>query len=175
MFPDHPRSGFKFTPMMSVLIGVVAALLIVALVVLLVLRLQCTQNEGRRKRHKATASSAGSLEHGGSTSDQRGSNDKVGGSPVSKHDSSAGECDSDEKNPDIIPQPVDSDEQGDFMRKRQHVSTIETSPSRSLLHQAGNSGYIGYCTLRNGMPLHEISAQSKMVSEFLDLFFLLFF
>lgn len=88
----------------------------------------------------------------------------AGGSPISKHDSSAGECDSDEKNPDIIPQPTDSDDTSDFSRKRQHVSTIETSPSRSLLHQAGNSGgYIGYCTLRNGMPLHEISAQPKMV------------
>lgn len=97
-----------------------------------------------------------------------------GGSPISKHDSSAGECDSDEKNPDIIPQPVDTDETADYIRKRQHISTIETSPSRSLLHQAGNSGgsgggggggYIGYCTLRNGMPLHELAAQSKMVSE----------
>lgn len=88
-----------------------------------------------------------------------------GGSPISKHDSSAGECDSDEKNPDIIPQPADVDEAADFARKRQHVSTIETSPSRSLLHQAGNSGYMdyGYCTLRNGMPLHDMSVQSKMV------------
>ncbi|KAH0818450.1 hypothetical protein GEV33_004341 [Tenebrio molitor] len=90
------------------------------------------------------------------------------GSPISKHDSSAGECDSDEKNPDIIPQPVDTDESADYVRKRQHISTIETSPSRGLLHQAGNSGsggYIGYCTLRNGMPLHELAAQSKMMVD----------
>lgn len=87
----------------------------------------------------------------------------LGGSPISKHDSSGGECDSDEKNPDIIPQPVDVDDVNDYSRKRQHVSTIETSPSRSLLHSTANSGYIGYCTLRNGMPLHEIPAQGKMV------------
>lgn len=86
----------------------------------------------------------------------------AGSSPISKHESSAGECDSDEKNPDIIPQPVDTDEALDYARKRQHVSTIETSPSRSLLHQAGNSGYMEY-TLRNGMPLHELATQSKLV------------
>lgn len=165
---DHPRSGFKFTPMMSVLIGVASALLIVALVVLVVLRFQCTHGDGHRKRHKANASSVGSLERRGSMSGPA-SSDKAGGSPISKHESSAGECDSDEKNPDIIPQPVDSDEQNDFIRKRQHISTIETSsPSRGLLHhQPGNSGagYIGYCTLRNGMPLHEMTAQNKMVSR----------
>lgn len=88
-----------------------------------------------------------------------------GGSPISKHESSGGEGDSDEKNPDIIPQPVDIDDCSDYSRKKQHVSTIETSPSRSLLHQAGNSGYMGYCTLRNGMPLHELNAQSKLVSH----------
>ncbi|XP_063905692.1 nephrin isoform X2 [Zophobas morio] len=166
---DNHRSGLRFTPMMSVLIGIVSALLIVGLVVIIVVRLQCTQNDDRRKRHKNAAVTAGSTEHRGSTSGPTLS-DKGGGSPISKHDSSAGECDSDEKNPDIIPQPVDADETADYVRKRQHISTIETSPSRSLLHQAGNSGggggggggYIGYCTLRNGMPLHELAAQSKM-------------
>nr|XP_015837001.1 PREDICTED: nephrin isoform X2 [Tribolium castaneum] len=167
---DNHRSAFRFTPMMSVLIGIVSALLIVGLVVILLVRLQCTQNDDRRKRHKNATATGGNLEHRGSTSGPTLS-DKGGGSPISKHDSSAGECDSDEKNPDIIPQPVDTDETADYVRKRQHISTIETSPSRSLLHQAGNSaggggggnaGYIGYCTLRNGMPLHELAAQSKM-------------
>lgn len=60
--------GFRFTPMLSVVIGVVAALLIVALVVILVLRLQCTQNEGRRKRHKNGVVSGATSEHRGSTS-----------------------------------------------------------------------------------------------------------
>lgn len=87
----------------------------------------------------------------------------LGGSPISKHDSSGGECDSDEKNPDIIPQPIDGAENLEYTRKRQHISTIETSPSRSILHQASNSAYMGYCTLRNGMPLHEMAAQSQMV------------
>ncbi|KAK5647693.1 hypothetical protein RI129_002585 [Pyrocoelia pectoralis] len=159
---DNTRSAFRFTPMTSVLIGVISALLIVALVIILVLRLQCTHNEGRRKRQKNVAAVSGSTEHRGSTSGIA-ITDKSGGSPISKHDSSGGECDSDEKNPDIIPQPIDVDDGSDYARKRQHVSTIETSPSRSLLHATPNSGgYIGYCTLRNGLPLHEISAQQKM-------------
>uniref|UniRef100_A0A1Y1NJZ5 Ig-like domain-containing protein n=1 Tax=Photinus pyralis TaxID=7054 RepID=A0A1Y1NJZ5_PHOPY len=159
---DNTRSAFRFTPMTSVLIGVISALLIVALVIILVLRLQCTHNEGRRKRQKNVAAVSGSTEHRGSTSGIA-ITDKSGGSPISKHDSSGGECDSDEKNPDIIPQPVDVDDGSDYARKRQHVSTIETSPSRSLLHATPTSGgYIGYCTLRNGLPLHEIPAQQKM-------------
>lgn len=51
--------------MMSVLIGVVSALLIVALVVIVVLRVQCSQDD-RLKRHKNVASGVGSLEHRGS-------------------------------------------------------------------------------------------------------------
>lgn len=66
-FADNGR-GFRFTPMMSVLIGVVSALLIVALVVILVLRLQCTRNDGRRKRNKNTNVNGGSSEHRGSIS-----------------------------------------------------------------------------------------------------------
>lgn len=67
-FSDAQRTGFRFTPMMSVLIGVVSALLIVALVVILVLRLQCTHNDGRRKRHKNAVVAGGNLELGGSVS-----------------------------------------------------------------------------------------------------------
>lgn len=160
---DNKRDTFRFTPMMSVLIGVVSALLIVALVVVVVLRLQCGRHDERRKRHKNGVVSTSTAEHRGSVSGPTLSDktDFAGGSPISKHESSGGECDSDEKNPDIIPQPNDSEDITEFGRKRQHVSTIETSPSRSLLHQAGNSGYIGYCTLRNGIPLHEMS-QTKI-------------
>ncbi|KAG8235233.1 hypothetical protein J437_LFUL010383 [Ladona fulva] len=39
---ERPRPGFRFTPMMSVLVGVVSALFIVALVVSVVLRFQCS-------------------------------------------------------------------------------------------------------------------------------------
>ncbi|XP_063232136.1 hemicentin-1-like [Bacillus rossius redtenbacheri] len=161
---ERPRTGFRFTPMMSVLVGIFTALVIVAVVIVLVLRLQCSRNEDRRKRHKAAEQRCG----GSSGS----SGDKGGSSPVSKLDPGGNESgDSDEKNPDIIPQPcsVDSEEHADFVRKRQHISTIETmSPSRSLLQQdLPGHGYPGYCTLRNGMPLQElnsIGAKQKMVS-----------
>ncbi|CAH1163760.1 unnamed protein product, partial [Phaedon cochleariae] len=158
---DNHKTGFRFTPMMSVLTGVFSALIIVALIVILVLRLQCTHNHNRRKTHKNI--SGADMEHRRSNSDQALS-DKGGGSPISKHESSGGECDSDEKNPDIIPQPNDVEE-STYSWKRQHVSTIETSPSRSLLHQTGNpSSYMGYCTLRNEIPAHEFSPQSKLMS-----------
>jgi hypothetical protein len=68
---------------------------------------------------------------------------------------------------------VEPDEHVDYVRIRQHISTIETtSPSRSLLQQGlqggpgGTATYAGYCTLRNGMPLQDlnnIGSKPKMV------------
>lgn len=85
---------------MSVVTGVVSALFIVACVVAAVLRLQCSRNEGRRKRHKyleqRTRSTSGSIS---APVDKPAS--------PNKHDPSADSGgDSDEKNPDIIPQPA---------------------------------------------------------------------
>ncbi|XP_046401604.1 hemicentin-1 [Ischnura elegans] len=137
---ERPRPGFRFTPMMSVLVGVVSALFIVAVVVSVVLRFQCT---GRRE--------------GGS-----GEGEEEGGEEGGKTDAGDGtNTDSDEKNPDIIPQanaasyflPLEPEEQ-EFLRKRQHISTIETqSPAR--LQSPGS--FAGYCTLRNGMPLQDLN------------------
>ena len=101
---ERPRSGFHFTPMMSVLIGVVSALLVVAVVVGVVLRIQCSHNEDRRKRHKAAVhEQRGRV--GGSIGGGSGG-DKGGSSPINQLDPGGTESgDSDEKNPDIIPQP----------------------------------------------------------------------
>lgn len=65
---------------------------------------------------------------------------------------------------------ADPDDHSDLIRRRQHVSTIETtavtSPSRTLL-QGVQQGYPGYCTLRNGMsgmtamPLQEMGPGPK--------------
>jgi hypothetical protein len=55
---------------------------------------------------------------------------------------------------------VEPEAHADYVRKRQHISTIETtSPSRSLLQGApgGTAAYAGYCTLRNGMPLQDLN------------------
>lgn len=98
IFPDRPRGGFRFTPIMSVVTGVVSALFIVACVVAGVLRLQCSRNESRRKRHKLeqrTRSASGSL----CAQDKPASPSKLDPSGDSGGDS-------DEKNPDVIPQPV---------------------------------------------------------------------
>lgn len=101
---ERPRPGFRFTPMMSMLIGVVSALLILGVIVGVVLRLQCSHNEDRRKRHKAE----GHEQRGRGAGSGGGSSggDKGGSSPINKLDPGGTESgDSDEKNPDIIPQP----------------------------------------------------------------------
>ena len=68
---------------------------------------------------------------------------------------------------------VEPDDHAEYVRIRQHISTIETSsPARSLLQQGlqggpgGTATYAGYCTLRNGMPLQDlnnIGSKPKMV------------
>ncbi|XP_014294397.1 nephrin isoform X2 [Halyomorpha halys] len=133
---ERPRSGFKMTPVLTVVSGVVGSLFLVACLVAGLLRLQCSRDD--RPRAKADPPPAKPL----------ASSPK--GDPPSEPD---------ERNPDIIPQPNSGleEEEHEFMRKRQLVSTIETrtSPSRSLL-QPGP--YPGYCTLRNGgLPLQDLS------------------
>ncbi|XP_012271984.2 neural cell adhesion molecule 2 [Orussus abietinus] len=64
------------------------------------------------------------------------------------------------------------DEPSEYLRKRRLVSTIETSPSRSLLEHptvttvSGHGSYVGYCTIRNGMPLRELSNLSSKHKNF---------
>lgn len=158
LLPDRPRAIIRFTPLLSIIVGIISTLVIVALVVIVVLRLQCARNRPR-KTHKIRngASSEGSIS--GTISSDKGNT-----SPISKHDSSGGDGnDSDEKNPDIIPQP-DTDDRVDFF-KRQHISTIETSSPPRRLHQPPNNlNYMGYCTLRNGTPMRDMRQPQKMVS-----------
>lgn len=138
--------------MLSVLIGAACALLIVSLIVVIVLRLQCTRHRADRRKRRGKSrsrngstggvlddcdgtgidgrhgsmdrlgggvgggcSSASSL-HGGSI-DIPSPVDKGPGSPANKMDAVGGGCgvggvhgpdqmgETDEKNPDIIPQP----------------------------------------------------------------------
>ncbi|KAJ8873987.1 hypothetical protein PR048_024827 [Dryococelus australis] len=119
---ERPKSRFWFTPMMSVLIGIFAALIIVAAVIVVVLRLQCSRNEDRRKRHKAAAAEQ---RCGGSSGS---SGDKGGSSPINKLDPGGNESgDSDDKNPDIIPQPCSGEYQ---------LPSSPTSSSLPLLYPA---------------------------------------
>ncbi|XP_052125087.1 nephrin [Frankliniella occidentalis] len=154
LHPDkgEPRSAFRLTPLTSTLVGGVLALFVIAAVVCVSVRARCcTGADKRRPRAKEAPEQ-----------DDKGSLPGAGSPHSAKlGDSSGGDgtTDSDEKNPDIIPQAgattADSADHSDLVRRRQHVSTIETSgvtsPSRTLL-QGVQQGYPGYCTLRNGMP-----------------------
>ncbi|KAF7397237.1 hypothetical protein HZH68_008459 [Vespula germanica] len=174
---ERPRQNVRLTPMFSVMIGVVTALIIVAVIVMVVLRIQHTNVEERGKSQIE--------EHGKQTKPvpiqrelrfREGSSllndEKHPGSPFRKLDTSGDLSESDEKNPDIIPQQITGDEPSEYLRKRRLVSTIETSPSRSLLEHStitsltGHGSYVGYCTIRNGMPLHEFSNLSTKHKSF---------
>ncbi|KAG4065909.1 hypothetical protein HA402_000356 [Bradysia odoriphaga] len=145
---ERPRSVLALTPMLSVVIGLAAAIVIGGLAIILALRVPC----GKRRKRKEI--SQGNITGEGSP----GPSDKsIGSKEIDGNES-------DEKNPDIIPDTMDSDDQIDYIRRRQHISTIDTnSPTRGLLSHQGTppsqtyvpSGIpmhtpMGYCTLRNG-------------------------
>ncbi|XP_015589741.1 protein turtle homolog B isoform X2 [Cephus cinctus] len=166
---DRPRQHMKLTPMLSVMIGVFAALVIVAVIVMIVLRIQHSHVDDQGKSHvedlgKPTKAIPIQRELRFRESSSLLAEEKLPGSPFRKLDTSGDANESDEKNPDIIPQQISAgDEPSEYLRKRRLVSTIETSPSRNLLKHptvtavGGHGNYVGYCTIRNGMPLHELS------------------
>ncbi|XP_055588000.1 protein turtle [Uranotaenia lowii] len=169
---ERPRSPLPLTPTLSIAIGLGAAVLIGSCAIVLALKFPCG---AKNRRNKETA--AGQQHHhnhnhhphhhGGTTvrTSSPGPSDKS----VASKDYDGNE--SDEKNPDVIPDTIDSDDQMEYIRRRQHISTIDTSsPSRLLLtttagttgpsqsfmgstmalHSSSHSASLGYCTLRNG-------------------------
>jgi hypothetical protein len=106
----------KLTPMLSVMIGVVAALVIVAVIVMIVLRIQHSQVDEQSKSHLEDAGKTVKSvpiqrelrfrECGSLITEEK----HPDASPFGKLDAvSAGDLsESDEKNPDIIPQQITS-------------------------------------------------------------------
>ena len=94
-FTERPRSPLALTPMLSVVIGLAAAIVIGGLAIILALRIPCGT---RRKRKEIT--------HGTTTCEgSPGPSDKsIGSKEIDGNES-------DEKNPDIIPDTMDSDDQ----------------------------------------------------------------
>lgn len=92
---ERPRSILALTPMLSVVIGLAAAIVIGGLAIILALRVPCGK---RRKRKEITQ---GNITGEGSP----GPSDKsIGSKEIDGNES-------DEKNPDIIPDTMDSDDQ----------------------------------------------------------------
>lgn len=103
---ERPRAPIALTPMLSVVIGLSAALVIGALAIIVVLRLPCGGR--RRSRFKRKELSQGTTTGEGSP----GPSDKsIGSRELDGNES-------DEKNPDIIPDTVDSDDQVSEVEKK---------------------------------------------------------
>lgn len=113
---ERPRHHVKLTPMLSVMIGVVAALLIVAVIVMIVLRIQNGNPDDQGKPHledhdKNTKAIPIQRElrfrEGCSllTEEKHTTNSAFGKSLETSGEISEG----DDKNPDIIPQQVASE------------------------------------------------------------------
>uniref|UniRef100_A0A182W1B3 Fibronectin type-III domain-containing protein n=1 Tax=Anopheles minimus TaxID=112268 RepID=A0A182W1B3_9DIPT len=154
---ERPRSPLPLTPTLSIAIGLAAAILIGSCAIVLALKFPCGAG-GRRNKETAQSTTV--------RTSSPGPSDKS----VASKDYDGNE--SDEKNPDVIPDTIDSDDQVrmEFIKRRQHISTIDTSsPSRLLLTttapnqafigssmaaalHANHSSTLGYCTLRNGTP-----------------------
>ncbi|XP_058463277.1 hemicentin-1 isoform X2 [Malaya genurostris] len=163
---ERPRSPLPLTPTLSIAIGLGAAVLIGSCAIVLALKFPCGAN---RRRNKETAQSTTVRTSSPGPSDKS----------VASKDYDGNE--SDEKNPDVIPDTIDSDDQMEYIRRRQHISTIDTSsPSRLLLtttaqsqsfmgstmalQHSNHSANLGYCTLRNGVPQPAVAGSVTNVS-----------
>lgn len=92
---ERPRSPLALTPMLSVVIGLAAAIVIGGLAIILALRVPCGTRRKRKEITQGTTTGEGSP----------GPSDKsIGSKELDGNES-------DEKNPDIIPDTMDSDDQ----------------------------------------------------------------
>lgn len=110
-FIERPRQPIKLIPMLSVIIAVVAALVIVAVIVMVLMKLQHSHGDDQSKPHvenheKVTKNIPIQRE----LRFREGSNvitdEKYPTSPFRKLDPNGDVSESDEKNPDIIPQQI---------------------------------------------------------------------
>lgn len=91
---QRPRTTLSLNPLIGIAIGIGAAILIGICAVILALRITCGRRNRRKEHHNTTvrvASPGPSIKSGGSK-DYDGN-------------------ESDEKNPDVIPETIDSDDQ----------------------------------------------------------------
>lgn len=104
---ERPRSQLALTPVLSVVIGLAAALVIGALAIIVALRIPCGRRGKRLKRKE--------LSQGTTTGDgSPGPSDKsIGSREIDGNES-------DEKNPDIIPDTIDSDDQVIYYYSQNH-------------------------------------------------------
>lgn len=96
---ERPRAALALTPMLSMVIGLAAALVIGALAIIVVLRLPCGNRRRNRLKRKELSQGTTTREGSPGTSDKSIGSREIDGN------------ESDEKNPDIIPDTVDSDDQ----------------------------------------------------------------
>lgn len=92
---QRPRNSFSLNPMVSIAVGLGAAVLIGICAVIIALRVACGRRNRRKNAHNTTTVRVASP---GPSIKSIGSKDYEGN-------------DSDEKNPDIIPENIDSDDQ----------------------------------------------------------------
>lgn len=98
---QRPRTSFTLNPMVSVAVGLGAAILIGVCALIIALRVACGRRNRRKDLHNSTTVRVASP---GPSIKSIGSKDYEGN-------------ESDEKNPDIIPENIDSDDQVRFHGK----------------------------------------------------------
>lgn len=114
IFPtEKPQAAFLFSPVMSLTIGLTLAVMVAGLAIVLALRIPC-KSSGRRRRRKEFANDNASRDGSPGASDKSSGSKEMDGN------------ESDEKNPDIIPETVDSDDQVSVNKSFWQFSELNT-------------------------------------------------
>ncbi|XP_017855731.1 PREDICTED: hemicentin-2-like [Drosophila arizonae] len=148
---NKPHAELLFSPMISLTIGLTLAVFIAIFAIVLALRIPCAASTRRRQKTVSNGSESRDVSPGPSIQSVGKDMDE-----------------SDDRNPDVVPEMIDYDEQRECARKRQLISTIDTTscnPRRNLLvnaplEQSVNTSdgvfcaahNIGFCTLRSDRP-----------------------
>lgn len=157
---ESPSSSFAtLTPLVTLAVGLAITLVTGSCLLVLIFRCICRKNQ-RKEISRTESSNVRTCSPG--PSDKSTTSKEIDGS------------ESDEKNPDVIPDALESEEL-DLVRRRQHISTIESNNVNQILlannpsisqnysakldptmniHNSSHNPY-GYCTLRNGGSSHQ--------------------
>ncbi|KAF7998196.1 hypothetical protein HCN44_009594 [Aphidius gifuensis] len=134
---DRPRHHVKLTPMLSIMIGVFAALLIVAVIVIIVLRIQNGNSDNHGKPHiedlnKTTKTIPIQRElrfREGLVTDEK----HVPNTYTKTRESNGELSEGDDKNPDIIPQKIMSN--SEEHQKQQQLHQQQQQQQQQQIHQ----------------------------------------
>lgn len=163
---EKPVEKFYLSTTISVVIGVVLSLIVLACLVATALQVHCSRIENQQNKDKLRNEVNVYSSNDSVSSSEKNCDGYFADKMFLNHNNTV-MTEGEEKEPDVIPQPIgDINDHKDYIHRKQHISTIEAEiPVMQNLFSSSTPlrNYTSYCTLRNGtMPLQNFSHLNKI-------------